>query len=71
MVQKQENDSKPRKIPSNYIRQTKHKYSNETIRVDKKTVETVPSVRHLGVQLDDKLWLQTKCINPLSANPTK
>ena len=49
----------------------KQTFSNETIRVDKKTVGTVPSVRHLGLQLDDKLWLQTKCINPLSTNPTK
>ena len=33
----------------------KHGYSNETIKFDNKTVETVSSVRLLGIQLDDKL----------------
>ena len=33
----------------------KHDYSNETIKFDNKTVETVSSVRLLGIQLDDKL----------------
>ena len=33
----------------------KHDYSNETIEFDNKTIQTVPSVRILGVQLDDKL----------------
>ena len=33
----------------------KHDYSNETIKFDNKAVETVSSVRLLGIQLDDKL----------------
>ena len=33
----------------------KHDYSNETIKFDNKSVETVSSVRLLGIQLDDKL----------------
>ena len=33
----------------------KHDYSNETLTCDNKTVETVSSVRLLGIQLDDKL----------------
>ena len=32
-----------------------HDYSNETIKFDNKTIETVSFVRLLGVQLDDKL----------------
>ena len=32
-----------------------HHYSNETIKFDKKTIETVSYVRLLGAQLDDKL----------------
>ena len=33
----------------------KHDYSNDTIEFNNKTIETVSSVRLLGVQLDDKL----------------
>ena len=33
----------------------KHEYSNETIKFDNNTVETVSSVRFLGIQLGDKL----------------
>ena len=33
----------------------KHEYSNETIKFDNKRVETVSSVRFLGIQLGDKL----------------
>ena len=33
----------------------KYDYSNETIKFGNKTVETIASVRLLGVQLDDKL----------------
>ena len=32
-----------------------HYYSNETIKFDKKTIETVSYVRLLGAHLDDKL----------------
>ena len=37
------------------LNKQKHNYSNETIKFDNKTVETVSSVRLLGIQLDDKL----------------
>ena len=33
----------------------KYDYSNETVKFDNKTVETVSSVRLLAIQLDDKL----------------
>ena len=46
-------------IPENFqafiLDKQKHDNSNETIKFDNKTVETVSSVRLLGIQLDDKL----------------
>ena len=34
----------------------KHDYSNETAKSDNKTVETVSSIKLLGIQLDDKCF---------------
>ena len=45
----------PEKFQAIILDKQKHGYSNETIKFDNKTVETVSSVRLLGVQLDDKL----------------
>ena len=45
----------PEKFQAIILDKQKHDYSNETIKFDNKTVETVSSVRPLGVQLDDKL----------------
>ena len=43
------------KIQAVLLDKQKHDYSNETIKFHNKTVETVSSVRLLGIQLDDKL----------------
>ena len=45
----------PEKFQAIILDKQKDDYSNETIKFDNKTVETVPSVRLLGIQLDDKL----------------
>ena len=45
----------PEKFQAIILDKQKHDYSNETIKFDNKTVETVSSVRLLGIQLDDKL----------------
>ena len=45
----------PEKFQAIILDKQKHGYSNETIKFNNKTVETVSSVRLLGVQLDDKL----------------
>ena len=47
----------PVKFLAIIIDKQKHDYSNETIKFDNKTVETVFSFRLLGIQLDDKLKL--------------
>ena len=46
---------KPEKFQAIILDKQKHDYSNETIKFDKKTVETVSFVRLLDIQLDDKL----------------
>ena len=45
----------PEKFQAIILDKQKHGYSNETIKFDNKTVETVSSVKLLGIQLDDKL----------------
>ena len=45
----------PEKFQAIILDKQKHDYSNETIKFDNKTVETVSSVRLLGIQLNDKL----------------
>ena len=45
----------PEKFQAIILDKQKHDYPNETIKFDSKTVETVPSVKLLGIQLDDKL----------------
>ena len=45
----------PEKFQAIILDKEKHDYSNETVEFDIKTIETVSSVRLLGVQLDDKL----------------
>ena len=45
----------PEKFQTIILDKQKHYYSNETIKFDNKTIETVSSVRLLHVQLDDKL----------------
>ena len=45
----------PEKFQAIILDKRKHDYSNDTIKFDNKTVETVSSVRLLGIQLDDKL----------------
>ena len=45
----------PEKFQVIILDKQKYDYSNETIEFDNKTIETVSSVRLLGVQLDDKL----------------
>ena len=45
----------PEKFQAIMLGKQKHDYSNDTIEFDNKTIETVSSVRLLGVQLDDKL----------------
>ena len=45
----------PEKLQAIILDRQKHGYSNETIKFDNKTVETVSSVRLVGIQLDDKL----------------
>ena len=37
------------------LNKEKHDYSDETIKLDNKTVKTVSSVKLLGIQLDDML----------------
>ena len=45
----------PEKFQAIILDKQKHDYSNETIKFNNKTVETVSSVRLLGIQLYDKL----------------
>ena len=45
----------PEKFQAIILDKEKHDYSNETVEFNIKTIETVSSVRLLGVQLDDKL----------------
>ena len=45
----------PEKFQAITLDKQKYDYSNETIKFGNKTVETIASVRLLGVQLDDKL----------------
>ena len=45
----------PEKFQAIKLDEQKHDYSNETIKFDNKTVETVSSARLLGIQLDDKV----------------
>ena len=45
----------PEKFQVIILDKQKYDYSTETIKFDNKTVETVSSVRLLGIQLDDKL----------------
>ena len=45
----------PEKFQAIILDKQKHDYSNETIKFNNKTVETVFSVRLLGIQLDDEL----------------
>ena len=45
----------PEKFQAIILDKQKHDCSNGTIKFDNKTIETVSSVRLLGVQLDDKL----------------
>ena len=45
----------PEKFQAIILDKQEHDYSNETIKFDNKTVETVSSDRLLGIQLDDKL----------------
>ena len=44
----------PEKFQAIILDKEKHDYSNETIKFSYKTVETVSSVKLLGIQLDDK-----------------
>ena len=57
MVQKQKNIVNSEKFQAIILNKPRHDYSDETIKLDNKTVETVSSVRLLGIQLDDKLSL--------------
>ena len=45
----------PEKFQTIILHKQKHDYSNEIIKFDNKTVNTVSSVRLLGIKLDDKL----------------
>ena len=45
----------PKKFQAIILDKQKHDCSNEIIEYDNKTIQTVPFVRFLGVQLDDKL----------------
>ena len=45
----------PEKFQAFILDKQKHDYSNETIKFDNKTIETVYSVRFLAHLLDDKL----------------
>ena len=46
----------PEKFQAVMLGKQKHDYSNETVKSDNKTVETVSSIKLLGIQLDDKCF---------------
>ena len=53
----------PEKSQAIILDKQKHDYSNENIKFDNRTVETVSSVRLLRIQLDDKLNLSLHVSN--------
>ena len=53
----------PEKFQAIMLNKQKHDYSNETIKFDNKTIETVSSNKLLGVQLDSKLNINLQVSN--------
>ena len=49
----------PEKFQAIILDKQKYDYSNETIKFDNITIETLSSVRLIGVQLDNKLNLSS------------
>ena len=67
MVREQQNNSYPEKFQAIILDKQKHDYSNENIKFDNKTVETVSSARLLGVQLSIFSNIFKSAANQLSA----
>ena len=67
MVREQQNNSYPEKFQAIILDKQKHDYSNENIKFDNKTVETVSSARLLGVQLSIFSNICKSAANQLSA----
>ena len=53
----------PEKFQEIILDEQKHDYSNETIKFDNETIETVSSNKLLGVQLDGKLNINLQVSN--------
>ena len=51
----------PEKFQAIILDKQKYDYSNETVKFDNITIETLSSVRLIGVQLDNKLNLSSCC----------